>query len=420
MSGLMTGKQRPIQTLMTKRGAPVLLLQWLLMPLLGKFTTLAFLVLVPLLRMQQGPYLRELRHFLFISLAYVIYITARSLIAGADAASPIGDTLPLIIVAGLAFWAVREPVRLDMGWLFRGTVLMLMLVFGLALFARVYMDVWRPELLLGNPLNLTPLLLVPCMLVTMARFAPSQLWVWLGLLSFVLGGYVIGGLSQSRGLFLGLGVLVLIRIGFDATSPASLRDKIWTCGAIFAAMGLVILFVSANATSSGRYAAAAQMLTSSSPSSSSLASELVGGDGDWSTGLRMIMLHEGWATFLEQPLFGFGPQNRFDAVFPDTSSFPIRLSHLHNDFLTHGVGGGIVAVLLLVLLLVAPAWAGFRGNAGLGAGLAHARREIGVLTSAAFLGVAMVNNVFFVAISAFTTSLSLVSILVVLAALRIS
>ncbi|WP_458326239.1 O-antigen ligase family protein [Roseobacter sp. A03A-229] len=348
----------------------------------------------------------ELRAFFAISSAYTAYIITRSLAAGPNAKEPIGDTLPLILTAGLAFWAMRQPVRLDMGWLFRGTTLMSLLVFLLAVFERVVLGVWRPELLLGNPLNLTPLLLVPCMLVTMTQFAPSPKWVWLGLLSFFLGGYVIGGLSQSRGLFLGLGVLVMIRITFEMLSPVDLRAKLKTSLSILATMGLLAMVVAFDPSVSNRYVAAAQTLAKPA------------GEVEWSTGLRVTMFKEGWRTFLERPFFGHGPQNRFDAVFPDVSSLPIRLSHLHNDFLTHGVAGGLVAVVLLFLILAVPAWAGCRNSAGLDAAVAHARRQIGVLTSCAFVGVAVVNNVFFVSISAFTTALSLVSVLLILAALR--
>lgn len=404
----MITRQLLAHALQIPRGAHSILIQWMIVPILGNLCGLLFLVLVPLRRTRGGAMLPELKGFFCISFAYTFYITLRSLAAGANASEPIGDSLPLILVAGLSLWAMREPSRLDMHWLFRGLTVMLLAVFILTSFERVVLGVWRPELLMGNPLNLTPLLLVPCMIVTIREFAPSRNWILLGLLSFCLGGYVIGGLSQSRGLFLGLGILILLRLLFEFFSPAAQRPKLITCLAMLTAMLGLATAVAFNPAISGRYAVAAKTL--SEPAR----------DPEWSTDLRMTMLREGWQAFLERPLVGYGPQNRFEAVFPETSSFPARLSHLHNDFLTHGVGGGIVAIVLLCLILLAPAWAGCRNNAQLTPAIAHMRRQIGVLTSCAFFGVAMVNNVFFVSISAFTTALSLVSVLLILAALRVS
>ncbi len=388
------------------RGAPLIVIQWTLLPILGKFSGFLFLMSMPLMRSQSGRTIPELRTFFVISVIYTLFITGRALTASGDAIEPIGSTIPLLLAAGLSLWVAREPSRLDMAWLFRGCVVMLSAVFLLTMVERFAFGVWRPELLLGNPLNLAPLMLVPCMLVTMREFAPGRLWVFLGFFSFCLGGYVIGGLSQSRGMFLGLVALVCVRLLFEMTSPAALRARVITSLSLVVAIVGLVAVVALNPAISGRYAAAAQTLSASTA------------EAEWSTGLRVTMLKEGWRAFLERPLFGHGPQNRFDAVFPDPSSFPIRLSHLHNDFLTHGVGGGMIAVVLLFLVLAVPGWAGCRNPVGIAPETAHLRRQIGVLTSCAFVGVAVVNNVFFVSISSYTTALSLISALLILAALR--
>ena len=68
---------------------------------------------------------------------------------------------------------------------------------------------------------------------------------------------------------------------------------------------------------------------------------------------RAIMWQAGWNAFLEQPIWGFGIQNRFTATDP-----PFSYTHLHNSLLTHLVAGGLAGAFLYAsLILFAPfAW----------------------------------------------------------------
>ena len=68
---------------------------------------------------------------------------------------------------------------------------------------------------------------------------------------------------------------------------------------------------------------------------------------------RAIMWQAGWNAFLEQPLWGYGIQNRFTAT-----DLPFSYTHLHNSLLTHLVAGGLAGALLYAsLILFAPfAW----------------------------------------------------------------
>lgn len=357
-------------------------------------------------RDRQGPTDRGLRIFFYLSILYAAYIAVRSILAGPRALEPILDTLPLVFVSGLTLWAVRTPIKINMHLLFKATCAMLAAVFFLAWVERLFLGVWRPELLLGNPLNLAPVLLIPALFVTMSRFAPSRLWVWLGLIAFVMAVYVIGGLSQSRGLFLGLWALVLIRVGFELCAPITARSKLQNALGIVLAMGLITVVIGSDSHLSGRYTVMVKTLSNTEAAP------------EYSVGLRMKMLKGGWAATQERPFVGHGPQNRYDAaaLHFDTTGLP-RFSHLHNGFLTHTVGGGILLLFLLVALLLMPIVIGFQGNRDITLINAHARREIGVLGSCAFAGVAAVNNVFFVDISAFTTAFSLFGILVILTSL---
>ena len=380
---------------------------WVAMPVLGKPLGLAFLLLVPLFRDRSGSVLRGLRILFYLSLVYALYIAVRSVLAGPRASEPILDTFPLLIVSGMALWAVRTPLKINIQLLFQATSCALAAVFVLAWGERIFLGVWRPELLLGNPLNLAPVLLIPALFVTMTRFSPSNTWTWFGLAAFAMTAYVIGGLSQSRGLFLGLWALVILRVGFEFFSPTKLHLRLKNSFVIVLTIGLVTAAIGSNSQLSGRYVAMSQALTDSEATP------------EWSVGLRMKMLKGGWAAVQERPLLGHGPQNRYDSAAKHIGAKDLpRFSHLHNDYLTHAVGGGVPLVLLLIALILTPAVIGFQSNRKLTPPSAHARREFGVLGSLALAGVAAVNNIFFVDISAFTTALSLVGLLIILASLE--
>lgn len=76
---------------------------------------------------------------------------------------------------------------------------------------------------------------------------------------------------------------------------------------------------------------------------------------DVSVSLRIEMLEAGVAVFLKQPLAGVGRQNVMNvagAEFEDDSAFPF--SHLHNAFLTEGVGSGVLGLVVLFAVLTTP------------------------------------------------------------------
>ncbi|MCQ8780747.1 O-antigen ligase family protein [Mangrovibrevibacter kandeliae] len=71
--------------------------------------------------------------------------------------------------------------------------------------------------------------------------------------------------------------------------------------------------------------------------------------------------------FLERPLFGYGPQNIWQAITPylDEQTFPgYRYSHLHDIGLTVGVGSGLLGLLSLLAMIVAPLWTAWRARHG--------------------------------------------------------
>lgn len=373
------------------------------MPVLGKPTALVFLAAQFLLRDRSAEKIPALVVFAGLSATYAAYIIGRALLSGPGAMEPVLDVLPLLVVAGLAAWTIRAPVQINIQRLFQATTILLIAVFCLALFERLALGIWRPQLLLGNPLNLTPLLLFPILFVTMDRYAPSRLWIWIGLIAFCLGAYVIGGLSQSRGLFLGLWVLVLVRVAFGLRDAAAWHLRVWRAMRVLLASGLVIAAVATDPMVSGRYQVMSETLTAQSA------------QPEWSTGLRLALLEGGIEAARERPIFGHGPQFRTIAAQDQMDErYRVTMTHLHNDYLTHLVAGGLPALLLLIALLGTPAFTGWQGNAGLPGSQRRARQEIGTLSTLCLMGVAAVNNVLFVDISAFTTAMSCIAVLLIL------
>jgi O-antigen ligase len=120
---------------------------------------------------------------------------------------------------------------------------------------------------------------------------------------------------------------------------------------------------------------------------------------DGSIAQRLAMLEAGGQAFREAPWLGHGGQNRFAAARPYLpEGFP-DFSHLHNDFLTHAVAGGVPAVALLCLILAFPLLIALRAPP-------RDRLHTALLFSGAFTGPALVNNVLFVDISAFALAIN--------------
>lgn len=76
---------------------------------------------------------------------------------------------------------------------------------------------------------------------------------------------------------------------------------------------------------------------------------------DRSIGTRMQLFGAGLEAWMARPVFGHGVSDRLNAAVPYLKQDVVgNFSHLHNAFLTHLVGGGVVGLGLLLLMLVAP------------------------------------------------------------------
>ncbi|QJF52892.1 O-antigen ligase family protein [Roseobacter ponti] len=387
-------------------GTAMLSLIWLGIPLVGKALAFLSVFLLPLTRDKTGDRIGALRAFMLLSIVYGAYICLRSVAAGEGAAEPVLDTLPVMALPVMAYLFIRRPVRIDVRLLYRGLVLLVFTLFAVMWVEVRATGIAEAELALGNPFNLAVLLLLPALLLTFDRFAPDTRWFIAGLTGFAFMVWSLGALVQTRSLFLGIIVLGVLRVAGALLEGPGVRVRMPAAGAIAAALALAVVAMYALPSQSARYTALVDGISGSQEVP------------EWSVGLRRTMLREGVDAAGAAPLFGYGPQNRFSAAFEGKEQLPIELSHLHNEFLTHAVAGGLPAALLMTLLLLSPAIAGWRNNGALTATRAHQRRQVGLLASLGLLGTAAVNNVYFVDISAFTTTLTLLWSLVFLEALR--
>lgn len=76
---------------------------------------------------------------------------------------------------------------------------------------------------------------------------------------------------------------------------------------------------------------------------------------------RAIMLSSGWAAFTQKPITGFGIANTVSEANKITETefgpeYTTSRTHLHNDYLNHLVGGGLILFVSFLSVLLAPIW----------------------------------------------------------------
>jgi len=84
---------------------------------------------------------------------------------------------------------------------------------------------------------------------------------------------------------------------------------------------------------------------------------------DSSSGKRLLMYSASLKAFLEQPLWGYGPQNLMAAIhpyLPPESADLIHFTHLHSIFLDHAIGSGLLGVAAFLLVFICPMWCAFQ------------------------------------------------------------
>ena len=204
----------------------------------------------------------------------------------------------------------------------------------------------RAQGLIGNP-NLMPRLVLPLAFVALSGiFVDTGIRRWLYLLA-PLAGIVTTVLTGSRGAALAIPALLLIAASF------MLRDRQTRMIAI---VGGALVVVAGLATLTLEHTELVERFMRVANSYGAVFT----GDttGDAATDERLGMYNAGLAAFLQSPWIGWGWANLGNAaaaIRPEIFAGAAGTAFMfHNDAVNFGVAGGVVGLLCLLALLVAP------------------------------------------------------------------
>ncbi len=257
-----------------------------------------------------------------------------------------------------------------------------------AIIENVYITNARVELLSGNPLIFASTL-VTLSFLCLAQLKQKSVWercLATGL--FLAGILTVAILAKALGP-----VIACILFCFPAGALIALYFKWWRTSRIIGIPAVIIFFSMAFVWVSMVYMPTAQRTVVSEPvqgqgidgNTSSAFGMFIIDTKNSSWYARAVMYRAGIRTFTQQPILGYGPQNRFSAAIPyiqqelegaristeDKVSKQrlqkyksLRFSHLHNIFITHAVAAGLMGVIAVLLILTAPlvllTWVGDR------------------------------------------------------------
>ncbi|GGE14216.1 hypothetical protein GCM10011390_36720 [Aureimonas endophytica] len=174
-----------------------------------------------------------------------------------------------------------------------------------------------------------------------------------------LGACLAVLLSGMRGAWPALPAILLVALFARRRSLAELwRRGSPTLRAAVAGLALVVLVALAVAVAPVVRLRIEAMLSDLS---------LIGANVDTATSLnlRRAMYEAAMEAFRARPWFGYGREAHWAAIEPylDSDAFAgFSFSHLHNIFLTVGIGAGLVGIAALVLVILAPLWTAFRAR----------------------------------------------------------
>lgn len=254
----------------------------------------------------------------------------------------VGTNLQFLVFV-LLLIAMSQTPRADLFslflWAARGGVI---LGFGLALVQIFLLGYDRAKGGMANPIPFSNVALLAgaISLIGLSRLSGLQRLV---ALAAALSGVGACLLSQTRGALLALPFMVVILIGHNwPLIRAHPKRAIVFASVLIAAFTSLFVFIKLPE----RFEILARHLEKP---------ETVM-NGDPSSSHRAILWNYGIRAIAQRPL-GYGSQNAVSEVrriaAQDGYSVP-PYSHLHNEFITIGVGRGIIGILFLVLLLSAP------------------------------------------------------------------
>ncbi|KAF0136808.1 MAG: Uncharacterized protein FD152_882 [Xanthobacteraceae bacterium] len=191
------------------------------------------------------------------------------------------------------------------------------------------------------PFGDTAMLAAGLSMIGFARLSPRMRVFALAGLFCGIGGTF---LSQTRGALLALPLIAVV-IGVHLWPM--IRVRFWQAGVLAGAVAASLV----------AFAIAIKVPERIDEVRQALQSETLNIHRDPSTAHRVVLWTYGFDAFLESPLLGYGSQNAVDEVRKRAArdGFDIPpYRHLHNEFVSTAVGRGVVGLIALVFLLLAP------------------------------------------------------------------
>lgn len=200
-------------------------------------------------------------------------------------------------------------------------------------------------------------------------------------------GIVAALLTFSRGMLVAIAVIIAIALLYYIKSKSKYKPNIKMIAVISAS--IFAIFATLLQTNNGwrilnnRILKPIEMLSQ-------------GQLEDHSINHRLDMQVTGFNAFLERPLVGHGIQNSVEVANELSEEVLGRVTnytytHLHNDYLTHAVGGGVLLFLLFVCVILSPlilSWKLQKTEDG------TSLFYYGLMLSGAYFTIAMTNIVF--------------------------
>ena len=251
---------------------------------------------------------------------------------------------------------------------------------------QIYFLNLRPEGMLSNSLVFASLSIVGAGLAVIEWPEDNQKSRTLSWVLFA-SGLVAALLTFSRGMLLPIIVVVLIAAFYRFKVKSSYKVGMKTIA--ITTVIIIATFVGSLQTDNGWRILNKRVLVPIEMFSK-------GEDFDRSISQRLDMQITGFYAFLEKPIKGHGIQNavsQANAVSQDILGRETKYTytHLHNDYLTHAVGGGFILLFLFAAVIFSPVFLSWQlRKAEGGTGLFY----FSLMLSGAYSTIALTNIVF--------------------------
>lgn len=374
-------------------------LLWPLLPLLGNLTVLVLLA-VPFLAPRRRETLPlELRLFAWMGVIFFAYFAVRGLIALPDPglSGTLSRILPILFFAALVVFSDLRSNATIPSSAFSVIAVLVCLACCVELFVLDNQQT-RAELFAGNPLVFIAAV-VPLAYVNAWFSWRTQGWNrighYIGLFASLL---VIAPLGGGRSGYLAVLMALAIHAGFVLFT----WHRSWLVKLVHSCIGLtmivtatVLLILSPNGGKFTAFVAwAGQKSSDGSPVSLQSSGQI-----------RFQLWQASYDAILDQPWFGYGPQNRFAALEPYLPADYIGAiyTHPHNLIYTLGNSGGVFGILI-GLGFILSALIGYI----LSLGRSNASLELILNGLAAILFLGMTNYVLFEGFAILSTCMMLI------------